>query len=111
MQQVEHLIRTGHDGDWSLHLQAVQALLPIFAVFDSTNYMRWWSLYLEYMYKLADTAPEVYHAFIASKFVVNGTHGKFNAVGADMALEQTINKSPKDCIWNYRQPRKERRNS
>lgn len=97
IQQVENLVRADRDGDWALHLQAVQALLPIFAAFDSTNYLRWCSLYLEDMHKLPDTAPAVYQAFMAGKFVVKRTHGKFNAVGADMALEQTINRSQKSA--------------
>lgn len=95
MQQVENLVRADRDGDWELHLQAVRALLPIFAVFDSTNYFRWCSLYLEDMQKLPDTAPGVNQAFMTGAFVVKRTQGKFNAVGADMALEQTINRSQK----------------
>ena len=97
IQQVENLVHADRDGDWTLHLHAIQALLPIFAAFDSTNYLRWCSLYLEDMHKLPDTAPDVYRAFMAGKFVVKRTHGKFNAVGADMALEQTINRSQKSA--------------
>ena len=47
-------------------------------------------MYLEDMHMLPVTAPGVYQAFMAGKFVGKRTHGKFNAVGADMALEQTI---------------------
>ena len=83
IQQVENLVHADRDGDWTLHLQAVQALLPIFAAFDSTNYLRWCSLYLEDMHKLPGTAPDVYQAFVAGKLVVKRTYGKFNAVGAD----------------------------
>ena len=89
-----------------MHLQAVQALFPIFAAFDSINYLRWCSLYLEGMHKLPDTAPDVYQGFMAGKFVVKRTHGKFNALGADMALEQTIMRSQKSAsgiIDNTRQ--------
>jgi len=39
-QQVENLVRADRDGDLTLHLQSVQALLPIFAAFDCTNYLR-----------------------------------------------------------------------
>ena len=49
------------------------------------------------MHKLRDTAPDVYRAFVAGKFDVKRTHGKFNAVGADMALEQTIKRSQKSA--------------
>ena len=86
IHQVENLVHADRDGDCTLHLQAVQALLPIFAAFDSTNYLRWCSLYLEDMHKLTDTAPDAYQAFMAGKCVVKRTHGTFNAVGAGMAL-------------------------
>ena len=96
-QQVENLVRADRDGDWTLYLQSVQALLPIFAAFDSTNYLRWCSLYLKDMHQLPETAPDVHQSFMAGKFVVKRTQGKFNAVGADMALEQTINRSQKSA--------------
>ena len=57
------------------------------------------------MHKLSDTAPDVYQAFMVGKFVVKRTHGKFVAVGADMALEQTISwwqKSASGIIGNTR---------
>jgi len=95
MLQVDNLIRSDREGDWNLHLQTVQSLLPIFAAFDSTNYLRWCSLYLEDMRKLPSTAPEIHQAFQEGKFVVKRTPGHFNSVGADMALEQTINRSQK----------------
>lgn len=92
---VRNLIRADREGDWNLHLQSVHAVLPLFAVCDRTNYIRWASMYLEEMLKLPDTAPEVYNNFLEGKFVVKQTPGMFNAVGADMCLEQTINRSQK----------------
>lgn len=47
------------------------------------------------MRKLSEYAPQINMAFEKEKFVVKCTNGHFKAVGADMALEQTINKSPK----------------
>ena len=98
IQHIENLVHADRDGYWTLHVQAVQALLPIFAAFDSTNYLRWCSLYLEDIHKLPDTVPDVHQAFMAGKFVVKRTHGRFNAVRADMALEQTINQSQKSAF-------------
>lgn len=92
---VRDLIRADREGNWYLHLHTVQALLPLFCIFDRTNYARWCSLYLEDMRRLPETAPEVYEMFCKGKFVVKRTHGKFKAVGADMCLEQTINRSQK----------------
>ena len=92
---VENLVRSDREGNWELHLHTVQEWLPIVAAFDSTNYLRWCSLYLEDMRKIPESASDIYLAFVEGKFVVKRTHGHFKAVGADMALEQTINKSQK----------------
>ena len=48
------LVRADREGNWHLHLQSVEAILPYFAAFDSINYLRWCSLYLEDMKKLPD---------------------------------------------------------
>ena len=95
MSYVENLIRSDREGNWPLQLQSIQNLLPLFAAFDSTNYLRWCSLYLEDMYRLPNTAPTIHQAFMEGKFVIKQTPGRFKAVGADMALEQTINRSQK----------------
>ena len=92
---VENLIRSDREGNWALHILTVEELLPIFAAFDATNYLRWCSLYLEDMKRLPATAPDIHESFCEGKFVVKHTIGKFKAVGADMALEQTINRSQK----------------
>ena len=87
-----NLTRSDRGGNWNLHLQTVQTLLPIFMAFDSTNYIRWGSLYLEDMHKLPQASPEIHIAFQESRFAIKRTP---RATGADMALEQTINRSKK----------------
>ena len=52
-------------------------------------------MYLEDMYRLPNTASTIHQAFMEGKFVVKQTAGRFKAVGADVALEQTINRSQK----------------
>jgi hypothetical protein len=56
-------------------------------------------LYVEDMHKLPVIAPRVhvYHVISDVKFVVRKTQGSFNAVCADMVLEQTINRSQKSA--------------
>ena len=95
MSHVENLIRSDREGNWLLQLLSIQSLLPLFSAFDSTNYLRWCSLYLEDMYRLPNTAPTIHQAFMEGNFVIKRTLGHFKAVGADMALEQTINRSQK----------------
>ena len=91
------LVRADREGTWDLHLQSAQAVLPLFAGCDRINYLRWGSVYLEDMRKLAQDAPSVFENFKAGKFVVKRTEGQFTAVGADMCLEQTINRSQKSA--------------
>ena len=91
------LVRADLEGTWDLHLQSVQAVLPLFAGCDLINYLRWGSVYLDDMRKLAQDAPSVFENFKAGKFVVKQTEGQFTAVGADMCLEQTINRSQKSA--------------
>jgi hypothetical protein len=92
---LKDLIRADREGNWVLHLHTVQRLLPLFAAFDCTNYLRWCSLYLEDMRKLPESASEVHIKFLAGKFVVKRTCGFFKAIGADMCLEQTISRAQK----------------
>ena len=94
---LKDLVRADREGNWQLHLQTIQSALPIFAGCDHTNYYRWAAVYLEDMRRLQKDAPDVYENFAAGKFSIKRTAGKFNAIGADMCLEQTINRSQKSA--------------
>ena len=91
------MVRADREGDWQLHLLTVQNVLPLFAVFDKVNYLRWCSVYIEDMRQLPHKAPEIWEAFMDGRFVVKRKGGLFNAVGADLCLEQTINRSQKSA--------------
>ena len=88
-------LRADCEGDWNLHLHCLKSLLQMVAAFDRTNYLRWASIYYEDMMKVETELPELHEKLLAGQFVVKRTPGKFKAVGADMCLEQTINKSQK----------------
>ena len=92
---LKDLIQADREGNWNLHLQTVQACLPVFVLFDCTNYLCWCFLYLEDMRQLPETTPELHRNFLAGKFVVKQNPGLFRAVGADICLEQTIDRSQK----------------
>ena len=89
------IVRADREGDWNLHLSSVKDTLPLFKIFDRTNYLRWCSMYVEDMQGLKESAPDVFAAFMEGKFSVKRNVGHFNSVGADMCLEQTINRSSK----------------
>ena len=75
MDLIHDLLRADREGNWELHLDAVQRALIIFAAFDCTNYMRWCSLYLEDMRCLPETAPSVYHNFTMGSFSIKDKPG------------------------------------
>lgn len=95
MAIVNDLLRADRAGIWDLHLDAVQRALYLFAAFDSTNYLRWCSVYLEDMRRLPETAPSVHKQFSSGNFSIKDKPGKFIAVGGDQKLEQSINLSSK----------------
>ena len=86
-----NLIRGDGEGMWDLHLDSVQKAVKLCV--DATNYKRWGETYLEDMRRLSVTAPEVHRAFMMGQFVVKRAIGEFNAVGLDLALEQSIQRS------------------
>ena len=102
MQIVFDLLQADREGDWMLHLDAVQLSLYEFAAWDSTNYLRWGSVYLEEMRLLKNSSPIVYENFSKGSFSIKTNVSKFTAVGGDQKLEQTINlASKKSNTINY----------
>lgn len=93
MQIVSDLLRADHEGIWKLHIDAVQKALFLFAAFDSTNYFRWRSLYLEDMRRLPQTSLSINKHFSQGNFSIKDKPGRFTAVGGDQKLEQSINLS------------------
>ena len=72
----------------------MQRALYEFAAWDSTNYLRWGTVYLEDARSLPETAPSVSRNFSEGKsFSIKDKPGRFSAVGGDPKLEQTINLS------------------
>ena len=92
---LKNLIAADREGNWKGHLQAIQDLLPIFCESGSFNYQRYGSVYLEFMRKLPADYPIIYDQFKKGKFVVKTNTAFFRAVGPDMKLEQTIQRSKK----------------
>ena len=95
-QIVYDMIRADREGNWLLHLDAIQRSLHEFGAWDGVNYFRWASVYLEEMQLLPKLSPIVYENFLKGKsFSIKTTGGRFNAVGGYQKLEQTINLASK----------------
>ena len=77
-----------------MHLDAMQCALYEFAAWDSMNYLRWGTVYLEDARSLPDTAPSVFRPFSEGQsFSIKNKPGPFSAVGGDQKLEKTIDLS------------------
>ena len=84
------------NGDWLLHLSAVERAIKLFFAFDRTNYSRWAPLYLQDCLELEQKFPLIYEEFMEKgSFVVTHTHRKCSAVPMDQALEKEYNKVAK----------------
>ena len=76
------LLRADREGLWQLHFDAMQRALYEFAAWDSTNYLRWGTVYLEDARNLPETAPTVYSHFAdGHSFSIKDKPGRFSAVG------------------------------
>ena len=91
VQILLNFVRAEREGNWELHLEAFQQMLPLMAAYDHTNYTRWGIVYLADMKNLQQTAPAVYNEFTSGNFGVKRTEGAFNQLLTDQALEH-INK-------------------
>ena len=70
--------------------------MSVFLEFDSINYLRHASWYLERIKALESENPYLYEKFMQGHVVVKDKRGKFNSVSRDMKLEQTIQRAGKD---------------
>ena len=108
------LTRSHREGDWEMHLSAVQRALPLVFAFDRTNYKRWLPLYFEDSLALPAKFPLIHGDFLEGGFVAKLSKRKGSAVPMDQALESQYNKQAKSssgiigitrrkeavCKWN-----------
>ena len=82
-------------GSWEMHLSAVSAYLPIFAVAGHPNYMKSARLYLQKMLALKDDNPEVHQKFPSGFHVIRRSSQCCAGLGFDLVIEQTLMRSLK----------------
>ena len=81
-------IRAVRNGDWAMHLNALEQFSKYFFAWDRLNYARMIPLYLSEMLSLQEIDPNLFEEFSSGNWVVNKSKIAFCAVGADHALEQ-----------------------
>ena len=83
-------IRAERSGNWKLHLDSFQEMMPWFAAYDRINYLHWGSVYLSNMQRLQITAPEVSVEFEKGNFVVRTKLAHFKGQSVDLSQEHVI---------------------
>ncbi|KAJ8679187.1 hypothetical protein QAD02_014974 [Eretmocerus hayati] len=86
---LKNLTRADRSANWDLYAHCVKLCLPIFLIFDRTNYSRWLPLYYHDISTLQQYAPEVYKEFKSGKFVNKRNNTPFTSVGYDHGLESS----------------------
>ena len=82
-------------GNWKLHLQATENMLPWMFAYDRPNYARLLTYYTAIMQKLPETHAQIHQQFESGHFSVRRKCGRFNKIPSDQVIEQTINKEQK----------------
>ena len=67
------LVRADREGDFPLHMKAIQDLCPVFLGCGSLNYQRYATFYFEQLKDLKNKMPELLLSFMKGIFVVKRT--------------------------------------
>ena len=80
-------IRAEREGDWPLHLEAVQQMMPYFFASGHVNYARYGLYYLRSMEGMPS---EVRDRFMKGEHVMHHIPGVWNGIWSDMFIETTF---------------------
>ena len=88
-------IKAERTGDWNLHLQTVQAMLPYFAASGHNLYTKSSRIYLQEMGKLKNDHPHVHDAFQKGFHVIRRSDRYWAGLSSDLIIEQVLMRSLK----------------
>lgn len=94
---VKHFIETERSGNWNLHLDTIQKMLPYFHASGHFNYTKAAHIYLQDMADLGNKMPEdEFQRFTANGYFTIRRSNKFwSGIMSDMTIEQTLMRSMK----------------
>lgn len=88
-------IKAERTGDWFLHLQTVQKMLPYLAAAGHNLYVKSAYIYLTDMCELEETHPDVHSLFAAGYHVVRRSNKYWAGLSTDLSIEQILMRSLK----------------
>ena len=88
-------VRSTRVGDWCLHLQCLQDMIPWMFCYDRVNYSRYLTVYWHDMVSLPKSHPDANALLEAGEFTVQRSQNSFAQVPVDLSIEQSINRDTK----------------
>ena len=88
-----NLPRASREGDWNLHLDSLNKMIPWCFAYNTSNYAKYLSWYLLQMLNLPNTHPDLHKYLIDGGFSTKiGENNPFGCIPMDQTIEETINK-------------------
>ena len=88
-------IKAERTGDWALHLQTIQAMLPYFAAAGHNLYAKSAHIYLQTMLELPETHPDIHSSFLNGLHVIRRSERYWAGLSTDLIIEQVLMRSIK----------------
>lgn len=86
------LIRANREGDGSLHLACIRALIPWCFAMGKMNYSRYLPFFYAQISRLHETYPDLHDTFQRGGFSVQMSHSNpFALIAVDQTTEETVN--------------------
>ena len=76
--------------NWKMHLSASEAMLPVFAAAQHTNYARSGRVYLQQMQHLPSVHPWLYNKFQDDLFTIHQSEQLWSGLSPDLVIEQDM---------------------
>ena len=92
---LRNFIKAERTGNWRLHLQCVQDMLPYFATSGHRLYAKSAYVYLQMMTALPETHPDVHKKFEEGFHVVRRSNRYWAGLSTDLIIEQVLMRSVK----------------
>ena len=94
---VLRFITAERTGNWLLHLDTLESMLPLFAATGHTNYARSARVYLHQMRQLSETHPWLESQFASGLNSVQRSDRFWAGLSTDLVIEQTLYEVWKEC--------------
>ena len=88
-------IRAERTGNWELHLQFIQPMLPYMAASGHNSYTKFGMLYSQWMLNLATQHPDVQQHFSKGLHVIRRSKRLCAGLSSDLIIEQVLMRSLK----------------